>query len=281
MKRLLLSLLSLAPLAVFAAAPTDDWSPNLTAGVAWQNNLSHGEAVWDRISTLQVNADLLASSKYQAGLGDVFHATIHLGGDWVPRFSKLNGGVGGVRGDWQHTFGTDLFAPVFTAELSGDGVATSESARRGAEGAFTLRVAKRFRTGWRTAISERFDANHANSEVFRNRSSETAIEVGRDLNDSTRVTLTGRWRNGDVVTYAQYDRPDLLAIARASEALDTFRTAMTAYAMRAQTVSGRLALVRATSEETATILSYEYGRTTRSGLRFATQTIALSLVRQY
>ncbi len=278
MKRLLLALL---PLTAFAAAPAGDWSPNLTTSFAWQNNLSNGEAVWDRFTTLQVGADVLASKQYQLAPYDAAHVSLHLGGDWVPRFNDLDRALGGLRGDWQHTFGHGGISPVFTFEAAADGVAARESARRGWQSAATLRLAQQLGTAWRAAVSERFEQYSANRSVFDRHSNETAVEVGRDINDVTRLTLIGRWRNGDVVTYAQYNRPDLRAIARASEPLDTFRHPMTAYATSADTVAGKLALIHATSDETAMILSYEYARTSRPGLRFANQTIAVSFVRQY
>ncbi len=93
--------------------------------------------------------------------------------------------------------------------------------------------------------------------------------------------LSGRWRDGDVVTYAQYHRPDLLAIAHDHLPLRTFHEAMTAYAANGQTVAGRAALVHATTEETALVLAYEYARTTGTNLRFVNQVVSLSFVRQY
>ena len=278
MKRLLLALL---PLTAFAAAPVGDWSPNLTTTFAWQNNLSNGEAVWDRFTTLQIGADVLSSKQFQIAPFDAAHVSIHLAGDWIPRFNALDRGLGGVRADWQHTFGRGTIAPVFTFEAAGDGVAAQEKARRGWQNSATLRLAQQIGTAWRVAVSERFEQYSANSTVFDRHGNETAIEISRDINDDTRLVLTGRWRNGDVVTYAQYDRPDLMAIAHASERLTTFHTPMTAYATNADTTAGRLALVHATTEESAIALSYEYARTSRTGLRFANQTIALSFVRQY
>lgn len=279
MKRLVL--LALFPLSLFAAAPVGDWSPNLTTTFAWQNNLSNGEAVWDRFTTLQIGADVLSSKQFQLAPYDAAHLTLHLGGDWIPRFTALDRGVGGVRADWQHTFGHGKIAPVFTFEAAGDGVAAQETARRGWQSAATLRLAQQLGTAWRVAVSERFEQYRANSTVFDRHDNETAVEISHDLNDDTRLVLSGRWRNGDVVTYAQYNRPDLLAIARASEPLTTFRTPMTAYATNADTAAGKLALIHATSEESAVALSYEYASTRRTGLRFANQTIAVSFVRQY
>ena len=281
MKPFTLLLLPALTIAAFAAAPANDWAPNATATVAWNSNLSNGEAVWDRIGAIDLGADVLASSEYKLSPTDAWHASVHLATDWVPRFYRLTRAAGGLRADWQHTFGRDAFAPVFTIEAGGDGVAVVEHERQGYTGFVNLKLAKKFGEFWRVAITDRFDAANARLAVFDSRSHEAGIEISRDINDSTRFTLSGRWRNGDVVTYAQYDRPDLRAIAHDFAPLRTFREAMTAYAANARTVGGRAALVHATAEDTALILAYDYAATKGTNLRFENQVISLSWVRQY
>lgn len=271
----------LLPLAAFAAAPATDWSPNLTTNIAWQGNVSNGEASWDRIGTLELNADSLSSSQYALGTTDLFHATVHLGGAWYPRFSQLGRGLLGARVDWQHTFGADEFAPVLSIEAAGDATGTVETARRGVGGGVTVKLSKRFGTAWRAAVSQRFDEYNAKRSVFDNGSRETGIEVSRDLNGSTRLAVSGRWRQGDVVTYAQYDRPDLVGIAHDSAELKTFRTPMTAYATDARTLGGRVAVIHATAEDSAIVLAYDYAQTKRSALRFANWTVSLGFIHQY
>jgi hypothetical protein len=277
-KRLALLLL---PFAAYAAAPVADWSPNVTGTVAWYSNISNGEAVWDRIGTLGLTADALASSRYALAHGDVFHLTVHLEGDYFPRFSTLNRGELGPRLDWQHTFGDDALAPVFTAEVGGDFVGTFESARRGVAGFLNLKLAKKFGEAWRVALNERFDEYDAKRAVFDGQGTTTSLEISRDLGETTRFSLTGTWREGDVVTYAQYTRPDLAAIARDSARLNTFHQTMTAYSTRARTIGGRAALVHAVDDETAVIVAYEYAATRRTDLRFENQTVSIACVRQF
>lgn len=278
MKRLIALLL---PVAAFAAAPVPDWSPNATWTAAWNNNASNGEATWDRVGALQLGADVLASSQFNFGAGDAAHATLHLAGDWYPRFSKLDRGAVGGRLDWQHTFGVGPSAPVFTAEIGGDAVATVESARRGMGGFADLHLTKRFGTVWLATVRQRFETYAAKGSVFDASGRVTSLELSRDFSGATRFTLSGSWRQGDVVTYAQYDRPDLMAIAHDWAALNTFKRRMTAYATDARTIGGRAALVHATAEDTAIVLAYDYANTSRTGLRYVNRTLSLSLVRQY
>jgi hypothetical protein len=277
-KRLLLALL---PITVFAAAPVNDWSPNVTTSFVWNNNITNGEAVWDRIGTLQVTMDALSSSQRVLTRTDTLHGTLHLSGDWVPRFQALDRAVGGVRGDWQHTFGSNEFAPVFTVEAGGDGIFASETARRGMLATIALKLSKQLGAGWRANVGERLDRYDAKRSVFDSGSSETALEIGRDVNDETRFTLTGRWRDGDVLTYAQYDRPDLQALAHDTRDVSTFHRPMTAYAINAKTTAIKAALIHATSEVSAMVLSYEYAVTKHTGLQFEDQTVALSFIRQF
>jgi len=274
-------LLLLAPLWLHAAAPVADWAPNLDASIDWINNATNGEAVWDRVDALRLRADVLSSGKYDLGRYDVAHASVHFAGDWFPRFLKLDSGAGGARVDWQHTFGRDEWAPVFTAEGGADYVMTVESACRGFDGFGNLKLAKKFGAAWHLAVNERFDRYNAKRSVFDSGSRETTLEVGRDINPDTRLTVSGRWRTGDVVTYAQFRRPDLAAIAHDFAALTTFKLHQTAYAIDARTVAGRVALVHATAEDTAVVLAYEYSATRATGLKFGNQIISLGFIRQY
>ncbi|PTX91791.1 hypothetical protein [Opitutus sp. ER46] len=279
MKRLLPLLL--LPASLFAATPSTDWAPNITGVVAWQGNVTNGGAVWDRISTLQLAFDYLATSRRELSTADAFHLSTHLGGEYFPRFNALARGTLGGRADWQHTFGTSALAPVFTAELAGDGAITGESDRNGFGGTVTFRVDQRFARGWRAALRERLDAYKAGDVVFDSRSHETAIEIGHDFSEDMRVTLTGRWRQGDVVTHAQYNRPDLAAVAHHQKLVDTFKDPMTAYAADARTIGARLAFIRAIAPDTALMLSYEYAQTKHRDVQFENQTIALTHIRQY
>ncbi len=265
----------------FAAAPNADWSPNLTTVTAWHWNISNGGAVWDRIGTLQLGADVLSSSEYQIGRYDSVHPSLHFGGDWFPRFKALNRGIGGARLDWQHRFGDSPRATLFTLEGEVDAVYPVESARRGTLTAINVRLAQRFGRTWRAAVTQRFEDFAAKGAVFDRRSTETIAEIARDFGSLTRVTLTGRWREGDVVTYAQFRRPDLQAVAHTMARLDTFRLPMTAYATEARTIAGRIAVVHATAEDTAVSLSYEYSMSSKGDLKFQNPVLALSYVIQY
>lgn len=281
MKRLLRLPLALLAATAFAAAPNTDWAPNLTTTTGWHWNLSNGGAVWDRIGGLQVGADVLSSSQYRLGRFDSVHPSLHFGGDWFPRFRALNRGLAGARLDWQHVFGETPAAPVFTIEGEIDAIMPVESARRGTLTAVNVRLAQRFARTWRASLTQRFEEYAAKGAVFDRRSTETIAEIARDFGPVTRITLTGRWREGDVVTYAQFRRPDLLAVAHTTARLDTFRLPMTAYAIDARTVAGRIAIQHAATDDTAVILSYEYSMSTHRDLKFQNPILALSYVIQY
>ena len=278
MKRLALLFL---PLVALAAEPGNDWAPNGTFSALWQSNVSNGDNANDRIGALQFSADAVASGHFDLTKNDVAHATVHLAADWFPRFVALERGAGGLRVDWQHTFGADAFAPVFRIEGGGDFVATGETARRGTLGAVTLDLRKRITETWRAALRERFERYDAKRSVFDGRGTETSLEIAHDLNDTTRLAVTGRWRDGDVVTYAEAATPELIAVAHDSAALRTFHRDMTAYRTDARTVGGKIALIHATAEDSAMILAYEYARTSRTALRFVNQTISVSFVEQF
>ena len=283
MKQLCLFLL---PLAAFAAAPSNDWAPNLTASATWHGNISNGSAVWDRIGTFELGADIVASSGHQLSPADTLTPTLHLAGDWFPRFHGLDDGMLGARIEWRHIFGPDSSAPILAVEAGGDGVLTGEQARRGLLGFVSLRVSKQFGSRWRIAVGERFERYNASQRVFDRESSETTIEISRDINEEARFVLSGRWRQGDVVTYAHSDlpypaRPDLDAVAHDFAPSSTFHRPMIAYAADARSIGGRAAFVHAMAPDTAVIFAYDYSNTDERAVKFENHSFSLSWVRQY
>lgn len=271
-------------LLAFAAAPlsqADDWSPNLTATATWQNNATNAELDGDKVDGLQSEWDLVASQRYALGATDSFHPTLHLGAEWWPKFDGLSRGLAGVQGEWRHTFGTGTVAPVLFAGAAGDAVWAEEAARRGTSARLWIGVRKRFNDLWQAKFTQEYTRHDARYVVFDQRSSETALEVSRELNSMARFSFTFRYRTGDVLTYASGSRPDLEALAPNRLEWDTFGRPMTIYSVDARTLSGRAAVISALDEHAAVVAAYEYRKTQRSPLNATNHLFSLGLVYQF
>lgn len=276
-----LLLLTCVALVATPAAQADEWAPNFTGTFTWQDNASNANLASDKVGALQTEWDILASERYSLGRDDSFHPAIHVGAEWWPKFRGLNRYMGGARFEWRHKFGLGPLATTIFAEAGGDFVAAQETGRRGTSAFLAFGVRKRFNDLWQASLTQEYSQHNARYAVFDRRGGETKLEIGRDLTDVARITLSLRYRDGDVLSYGTPPRPDLVDLAPNRLDVDTFDRPMVAYSVDARTLGAKAAVVRALDENSAVILGYEYRKTERSPLRYVNHLVSLALVYQF
>jgi hypothetical protein len=276
-KRLILS----AILILTVVARADQWSPNLTLTTTWQDNASNADRDADQIGALQVTGEVVANERYSIGRNDSAHLGFHFAGDWWPRYQGLMTGAMGARAEWAHKFGLGALAPVFSVELAGDLVAAKETGRRGTSTGVSIVLRKRFNDLWRASLTQEFNQMYARYAVYDKQGAQTTLEIGRDLTEVSRLTVSAFYRSGDIVSYATPPRPDIVPLAPNRMTVDTFQRPFVAYSVDARTHGAKLAYIRALDENSAVILGYEYRRTERDSLSYVNQLVSLALVHQF
>src|SRR5688572_13118540 len=226
----------------------DEWAPNLTATAAWHSNATNAEHSDDQLDSLQIHADILASHRYPLTRDAAVRRSASFAGGWWPRYDALLRGAAGGRAEVGHRFGPDPVAPEIAVEGTADWVEAREGGRRGTASAVIASVRKRINTLSRATVWHEVSWFNARLGTYDFAASETAVELDRDLTSVMRLTLTGRFRSGDIVTYASGSRADLEDRAPHRVETHTFDRLMTAYRLDAQTWSGRISLVRAVDD---------------------------------
>ena len=270
-----------AALVAAHGARAADWAPHLTLAGVWHDNATNATTSADQIDSLQLNADALASQQYDLGSHDALLFTGHAAGDWWPRYQELLGGALGGRAEWRHTFGVGTLAPVFSIEGSADAVLARDDGRSGTMSAVTVALRKRLNDHWRAAVQHELGRHDARHAVYDRTSSETSVELGYDATALTRLTLTARYRDGDIVSHATTPEAGVASIARVSQVVDTFDRPLVASSFEAKTWSGRAAFVRALDQSSAVVVAYEVRKTRASSVRFTNQLMSVSLVHQF
>lgn len=266
---------------VVSGVRAEGWAPSLMLTAAWHDNVSNANASADRVGALQTGAVLLFSERYSIARDDSLHVSARFAGDWWERYRGLNGAAAGVRVEWQHKFGLGALAPVVSIELAADAVAANETGRRGTGKGVTLALRKRFNDLWRVALTQEFARHDARQAVFDRAGAETALEVGRDITEFTRLALRVNYRSGDVLSYGTPPRPDLVALAPNRADVETFGRPMVAYSIGARTVGARASYISALNEQSAVILAYEWRDTERSPFHYVNHLVSLALSHQF
>jgi hypothetical protein len=259
----------------------DDWAPNLNVTAAWDSNATNADEPSDQIDSLRLTGDILASQRYAFGRDDALYAAMHFGGEWWPRYNGLTSGTVGGRAEWRHQFGPDPRAPIVALEGFADAVIAKETGRRGVATGVLLSARKRFNDLTRGTVVHEISWFDARYGTYDRAASETSLELDRDLSPVMRITLTGRFRDGDVVSYASGARPDLEALAPQRVETGNFARTMTAYRIDAQTWSARAAFVRALDDSSAVVLGYEWRRTKRESFTFRNHILSVALIHQF
>jgi hypothetical protein len=276
-----LGLTLVLPLAFTAALHADGWAPNLTTTAIWHSNATNAENSDDQLDSLRLKADILASERYSLSRDDSVRLSAHFAGDWWPRYDALLGGAAGGRAELRHQFGNDPLALEVAVEGSADWVEAREGGRRGTATAARASARKRINTLTRVTAWHEASWFNARLGTYDYTASETALELDRDLTRVLRVTLTGRFRDGDIVTYASGVRPDLEDRSPHHVETNTFDRLMTAYRLDAQTWSGQVSLVRAMDDSTAILAAYEYRHSKRGPFKFPDHALSVAMVHQF
>jgi hypothetical protein len=270
-----------ALLTLSSALAADDWAPNLTTEAAWHSNATLADQADDQLDSLQLTADVLAAKRYAFGRDDALHLSGHVAGDWWPRYEALLRGAAGGRAEWRHQFGVNPRAPIVAIEGAADVIEAKERGRRGVFTGITASVRKRLDDLTRAMISHEVTWYDARLGTYDYGASETSIELDRDLSNVMRVTVTARFREGDIVSYASGDRPDLEARATSRLETNTFDRLMTAYRIDAHSWSARASLVRALDDSSAVRVAYEYRATKRGPLSFPDHLLSVAIIHQF
>jgi hypothetical protein len=267
--------------AAFAATGAEAWAPNLTGTANWHSNATYADRSADQLDSLQLNADILASKRFDFGHDDSMLLSAHFAGDWWPAYNALLAGAVGARGELQHQFGRDPLAPLIAVEGAVDIADSKEPGRNGYRTGVLARLQKRINALTRVTLWHQVAFYNADQGTYDYGASESALEVDRDITKVMRLTLSGRYRDGDIVTYASGSRPDLEERAPHRIVNDTFDRLMTAYRIDAQTWSGRISLARALDDASAILLAYEYRHSKQGPLKFTDNQLSVAMVHQF
>ncbi len=266
--------------ALAFAAPLG-WAPNLTTTATWDSNVTNADRSGDIIGALQLRADMAAITRVALDTDNALLVGGHFLAEAWPRFDGLNHLSLGPRLTWQHKFGIGALAPVLALEFTGDLIFARETERSARAGTVALGWRKRLDDTTRLALKHEFERRDAREAMFDRTGQETSLECDRDLAEDWSVSLTARWRHGDVLAYATPPRPELVALAKHRETYDTFGRPLVGYSLESHSLSGSVAATRTLSRASWLIFCYELRQTKRSPLRYVNHLVSAALVHQF
>lgn len=239
---------------------------SISTELTWHDNITNAERPQDRLTDLQWRSEFrLGGQRVFAG-GHRGLGSLGVRAEALARFEGLNQLAPGLAGGWEFKPGLGSHRPVFAAEVEGEWVAATESARQGRAGAGRLSVRQRIGSSWLVAAGHEWRRFDARGRAFDRTGREWQLRADWSPGSRWIITAEVRERVGDVVSYSQPPRPDLEAIGKPITLVGTFEQGVPwiAYYFRARTRSGAVELQR-TFLRSALTLRHEYRHTLHAG----------------
>jgi hypothetical protein len=262
-------------------ATAADWAPQLTAAATWEENVTNANRAGDRVDALQLATSLAVEQRTGLTRELALLYGAQLEAESWPRFDQLDRVAAGPTLALRYKNGLGALAPTFTLSAAGTLSAARDFGRAGPAGSLSLVYAQGLTdTTHLTAgiTGTRLDAHES---VYARSGLEGFVECAYDFDANWRLRLSARWRHGDVLSYANPPRPDLVGLARDRTDNDAFGPSMIVYSLDAHTVSAGALLSRALDEATSLNLGVEWRETTRTPLLYVNRLVSLGVTRQF
>ncbi|MDB6167380.1 MAG: hypothetical protein JWM88_244 [Verrucomicrobia bacterium] len=268
--------------AVAAAARSADWRPDISLVARWNSNAANADRAADEIGALELQASAeVFATRIALGRDDALFLSAGVALDAWPRFDQLGSIGAGPRLSWQHKFGLGALAPVLRVEFTADAVDARNEERSGLAGSGRALWQRRFESGLQLTLSYERTRRHARDALYNQTAGEAAAGISYDLGELWTLAVKTSWRRGDVLSYAIPPRPDLVALARDRDTVDTFGQPRVAYSLEARSLGGAVAVTRSIDDRTALTWGYEYRVTERSPLRYRNHLVSAGVSRQF
>ncbi|AOS44747.1 hypothetical protein Verru16b_01815 [Lacunisphaera limnophila] len=234
--------------------------------MVWQDNVTNAERPSDLIGAWQWHTALSTEIAHAGAGGHRWRSSAGVRTEVWPRFEGLNLVAPGVAGAWEYKPGVGPYRPVFSADGETEWIAAQEAARAGWAGALRLRMRQRLGAAWEFSAGHEWRRLDAHGMAFDRTGREWFGRLEYVPVRDWILALEAAERVGDVVSYSQPPRPDLVAIGKPITFVDTFEQSSPwiAYYFRARTRSGAVEVMRRFGRATLT-LRYEFRDTVHAG----------------
>lgn len=268
--------------ATALSAARADWRVDAETGALYDSNLSNSDRASDVKDDWAWQSNLRVSNGFQLTRDLRMNLAVDLSEEVWTQYNPFNyvapGGTAGLR----YRFGLGRLAPWILVEDRLAYAAFNENDRSG--------VDNRFRIKGGFGISERLSVEAA--YTFENHDAKTsfwdlsgnsgAIRLTFDVTSSLQVAVGYLYRNGEVISYAVPPRPDLFAIASATESVYTFGSPpYTAYRLRGSTNALSASAGYRIGKYISLQVNYEFRHTTHSPLEYVNHLVEAKVAFAY
>jgi hypothetical protein len=260
-----------------AGSSNGDWIRDFRGEVSYDDNVSKSDRDADQ------RGDFAFEGQARLGrfgeLSDNFRLAITADIDvrTLARYEDFNNVFVGSTASVRYRFGLGAMAPFVRLEGSGGYANFTQNLQDGARYRAGITIGKRMTQRLALDASYFFDDIGGRIRLFDRRSHTFALTASLDLTATTQVSGTYELRDGEVISYAVPERPDIVALANAHREVNTFGQTYEAYNLDATTHTLAIGISQALTQSVALNVRYEWQETSRAQLSYLSNVLRVSI----
>lgn len=260
-----------------ASHSNGDWIRDFRGEVSYDDNLSNS----DRAAEQREDFSLAGQAHFGrfGELTDDLRVTItaDLDARTFARYADFNRVVISSTAALRYRFGLGAMAPFVRLEGSGGYANFEQNLQDGGRYRADITAGKRITERLAVDASYFFEDIGGRIRLFDRRSNTFALTASFDLTETTRLTAAYEFRDGEVISYAIPERPDIVALSNAHREVATFGRTYEAYNLDAMTHTFAVGISQALTKSVSMNVRYEWRGTSRDQLSYVGNIVGVSI----
>ena len=261
-----------------ANSATADWIRDLRGEVSYDDNLSNSDRDADKRADFAF-AGQARFGRFWTNTSDALRLTFtaDLDARAFARYQDFNRVLLGSSAALRYRFGLGAMAPFVRVEGGGGYANFEQNLQDGWRYRAALTIGKRMTKRLALDLSYFFEDIGGSIRLFDRRSNSFALAASFDLTEKTQLTAFYEFRDGEVVSYAVPERPDIAVLSNVHQEVNTFGPIYEAYNLDATTHTFAFGISQALTQSVSVNVRYEWLETSRDQISYIDNILRFSI----
>ena len=257
---------------------TADWIRDFRGEISYVDNLSNSDREAEQRGDFAF-AGQAHFGRFGSNFSDDLRLTVtaDLDARAFARYEDFNRVLLGSSASLRYRFGLGAMAPFVRIDGSGGYANFEQNLQDGRRYHAGITIGKRLTERLAIDASYFFENIGGQIRLFDQRSHTLALTASFDLTETTQLTAAYEFRDGEVISYAIPERPDIVALANAHREVNTFGRIYEAYNLDAITHTFAFGISQALTQSVSANVRYEWQGTSRDQLSYNSNILRVSI----
>jgi opacity protein-like surface antigen len=248
---------------------TADWIRDFRGEISYDDNLSNSDRESEQRGDFAFDGQA-HFGRFVSNFSDDLRITVtaDLDARAFARYQDFNRVLLGSFASLRYRFGLGAMAPFVRIEGGGGYANFEQNLQDGWRYRAAITIGKRLTERLALDASYVFEDIGGSIRLFDRRANSFALTAAFDLTEKTQLTAVYEFRDGEVVSYAIPERPDIAALSNVHQEVNTFGRIYEAYNLDANTNTLAFGISQALTQSVSVNVRYEWRETSRDQLSY-------------